>query len=78
MAADLFESIEQKGKSYLNHFNDLFYISKDKSSYEFIINNQARFDNGKIEIKALKKSNNQIETISLIPFGKTILRQVSF
>jgi DUF1680 family protein len=76
--AKSFESIEQKGKSYLNHFNDLFYISKDKSSYEFIINNQARFDNGKIEIKALNKSNNQIETISLIPFGKTILRQVSF
>jgi DUF1680 family protein len=76
--AKSFESIEQKGKSYLNHFNDLFYFSKDKSSYEFIINNQARFDNGKIEIKALNKSNNQIEAISLIPFGKTILRQVSF
>ena len=36
------------------------------------------FDNGKIEIKAKNKSNNQIETIQLVPFGKTILRQVSF
>jgi DUF1680 family protein len=72
------ESIEQKGKSYLTNFDDLFYVSKDKSSYQFIIDNQAKFENGKIEIKAKNKSNNQIETIQLVPFGKTILRQVSF
>ena len=76
--AKSFESIEQKGKSYLNNFDDLFYVSKDKSSYQFIIDNQAKFENGKIEIKAKNKSNNQIETIQLVPFGKTILRQVSF
>ena len=76
--AKSFESIEQKGKSYLNHFDDLFYISKDKSSYQFIIDNEAKFDNGIIEIKAMNKLNNQIELINLIPFGKTILRQVSF
>jgi DUF1680 family protein len=76
--AKSFESIEQKGKSYLNNFDDLFYISKDKSSYEFIIDNQAKYENEKIEIKAKNKLNNQIETIQLVPFGKTILRQVSF
>lgn len=76
--AKSFESIEQKGKFYLNHFDDLFYISKDKSSYQFIIDNEAKFDNGIIEIKAMNKLNNQIELINLIPFGKTILRQVSF
>lgn len=76
--AKSFESIEQKGKSYLTNFDDLFYISKDKSSYQFISDNQAKYDNGKIEIKAKNKSNNQIETIQLVPFGKTILRQVSF
>ena len=76
--AKSFESIEQKGKSYLTNFDDLFYVSKDKSSYQFIKDNQAKYDNGKIEIKAKNKSNNQIETIQLVPFGKTILRQVSF
>jgi DUF1680 family protein len=76
--AKSFESIEQKGKSYLTNFDDLFYVSKDKSSYQFIFDNQAKFENGKIEIKAKNKSNNQIETIQLVPFGKTILRQVSF
>ncbi len=72
------EAIEQKGKSYLNNFNDLFYISKNKKSYQFINENNAKFDNGKIQIKAKDNFNNEIETIDLIPFGKTILRQVSF
>ena len=72
------EAIEQKGKSYLNNFDDLFYISKSKKSYQFINENNAKFDNGKIQIKAKDKFNNEIETIDLIPFGKTILRQVSF
>ena len=76
--AKSFESIEQKGKSYLTNFDDLFYVSKDKSNYQFIIDNQAKYENGKIEIKAKNKSNNQIESIQLVPFGKTILRQVSF
>ncbi len=76
--AKSFESIEQKGKSYLTNFDDLFYVSKDKSSYQFIFDNQAKYENGKIEIKAKNKSNNQIEVIELVPFGKTILRQVSF
>lgn len=76
--AKSFESIEQKGKSYLTNFDDLFYVSKDKSSYQFIIDNEAKYENGKIEIKAINKLNNQIETIQLVPFGKTILRQVSF
>jgi DUF1680 family protein len=76
--AKSFESIEQKGKTYLTNFDDFLYTSKDKSSYEFITENQAKFNNGKIEIKAKNKSNNQIETIQLVPFAKTILRQVSF
>lgn len=72
------ESIEQKGKSYSTNFDDLFYIPKEKNSFQFINDNQAKYDNGKIEIKAKNKSTNQIETVNLIPFGKTILRQVSF
>jgi DUF1680 family protein len=72
------ESIEQKGKSYSTNFDDLFYIPKEKNSYQFILENQAKFYDGFIEIKAKNRSTNQIETVKLIPFGKTILRQVSF
>jgi len=72
------ESIEQKGKTYAKIFEDLFYIPKEKNSYQFIIENQATYNKGEIEIKAKNKATNQIETIKLVPFGKTILRQVSF
>jgi hypothetical protein len=54
------------------------YQPKELTRYQFVQDNQALFDKGKINIKALNKSNNQIENIQLIPFGKTILRQVSF
>jgi hypothetical protein len=40
--------------------------------------NQATFKNGQITIKAKNKTTQEIEIITLIPFGKTILRQVSF
>jgi 5-methylcytosine-specific restriction enzyme subunit McrC len=40
--------------------------------------NEATFSNGQIKIKAKNKKTNQLENITLIPFGKTILRQVSF
>jgi DUF1680 family protein len=72
------EAIEQKGKSYAPNFDDLMYQAKELTRYQFVQDNQAIFDKGKINIKALNTSNNQIENIQLIPFGKTILRQVSF
>jgi DUF1680 family protein len=72
------EAFEQKGKSYFTNFDDLTYKPKDNHSFEFIEENQASFNKGKITIKAKNKKTQQIENIKLIPFGKTILRQVSF
>uniref|UniRef100_UPI00404A163B beta-L-arabinofuranosidase domain-containing protein n=1 Tax=Gelidibacter sp. TaxID=2018083 RepID=UPI00404A163B len=72
------ESIEHKGKSYFTNLNDLTYKSKDSNRFQFIDDNQATFNNGQITIKAKNKTTNRIENITLIPFGKTILRQVSF
>jgi hypothetical protein len=72
------EAIEQKGKSYFTNFDDVMYKPKDNFRFQFIEDNQATYSNGKITIKAKNKTTNQIEGITLIPFGKTILRQVSF
>ncbi|WP_298393642.1 beta-L-arabinofuranosidase domain-containing protein [Flavobacterium sp.] len=71
-------AIELKGKTYFTNFDDLFYQPKDSNRFQFIDENQATFNNGKIIIKAKNKTTNQIENITLIPFGTTILRQVSF
>lgn len=72
------EAIEQRGKSYFTHFDDITYKPIDSNRYQFIEENQATFRNGQINIKAKNKTSKQIESITLIPFGKTILRQVSF
>jgi len=72
------EAIEQRGKSYFTHFDDLTYKPININRFEFIEDNQATFNNGQIILKAKNKTTNQLENITLIPFGKTILRQVSF
>ncbi len=72
------EAIEQRGKSYFINFNDLTYKPIDSNRFQFIEDNEATFSNGQIKIKAKNKTTNQLEKITLIPFGKTILRQVSF
>ena len=72
------EAIEQSGKSYFTHFDDLTYKPIDTNRFEFIEENQATFNNGQIILNAKNKTTNQIENIRLIPFGKTILRQISF
>lgn len=54
------------------------YKPKDNNRFQFILNNQAIFSDGKITINAKNRTTNLIETITLIPFGKTISRQVSF
>ncbi|PZO27566.1 MAG: hypothetical protein DCF13_11485 [Flavobacteriaceae bacterium] len=72
------DAIEEKGKSYFTNFDDLLYKPKDDYRYQFIEDNQASYKNGQITIKAKNKTNNQLENITLIPLGKTILRQVSF
>ena len=69
---------EHKEKIYLNEFVDYTYKAKSKEQYEFIENNKATFINNSIKLNLKNSINNQIEEISLIPFGKTILRQVSF
>jgi DUF1680 family protein len=72
------EAIEQKGKSYSSNFDDLFYQPKDNNRYQFMEDHNANFSGGKITVQAKNKTTNQVENITLIPFGKTILRQVSF
>jgi hypothetical protein len=72
------EAEEKKGKSYFKGFEDLLYKPKNNFRYQFIEKNNAVYENNQIKINAKNLVTNQIEEIILIPFGKTILRQVSF
>lgn len=72
------DALEQKGKSYTTNFFDLTYKPLDTIRFQFIEDNQATYHQGQISIRAKNKTTNQIESINLVPFGKTILRQLSF
>jgi DUF1680 family protein len=69
---------EHKGKVYAPGFEDLTYSPIDSSRYEFILNHQARFRDGKISVYLKNITTQNTEKLELYPFGKTILRQVSF
>ncbi len=71
-------SDEQKGREYAPGFDDLMYAPKVATRYGFIKQHQAKFKDGKIIVNLKNLATQKIEKVELIPFGKTILRQVSF
>jgi DUF1680 family protein len=71
-------SLQIKGKEYARGFEDLNYEPLDKTRFKFIENHRATFNNNNIKADLKNIVTNKTETVTLIPFGKTILRQVSF
>lgn len=72
------QSEAHKGKEYTVHFTDLMYSPLNYTSFEYIKNENPVLKNGKLMVKLKNKSTQTTETVKLIPFGKTILRQASF
>ncbi|MEI6899659.1 MAG: beta-L-arabinofuranosidase domain-containing protein, partial [Bacteroidota bacterium] len=71
-------STPQIGKEYAPGFNDWNYSSTDSVKYQFIDDHQAVYHDGKITVSLKNKTTGKIERVELVPFGKTILRQVGF
>ncbi|MCP9768608.1 hypothetical protein EGI22_11845 [Lacihabitans sp. LS3-19] len=71
-------SISEIGKSYADAFNDLTYKPKSNQRFKFVENHKATYKNGNIIAQLKNLENNKIEPVTLIPFGKTVLRQTSF
>lgn len=74
-------SIESKaiiGKAYAQGFEDLNYKPIKVKQYRFVEANKAKYNKNSIQVRLLNKVTNEIETLKLVPFGKTILRQAGF
>lgn len=69
---------EIQGRVYAKGFTDLMYAPVDTIRYEYINDNKAQYRNGNIIAELKNRDTQETEKVSLIPFGKTILRQVSF
>jgi DUF1680 family protein len=72
------EAEELKGRNYFEGFDDFSYKPKNNIRYQYIDDNKAVYENNQIRVNAKNNKTNLMEEITLIPFGKTILRQVSF
>jgi uncharacterized protein len=70
----------QKGKSYLDGFDDYEYAPNDttRTVYQFWGDHNAVLQDGSIVATLRNGRTQQLETVTLIPMGKTILRQCSF
>lgn len=76
--ANIISSIQIKGKKYAKGFEDLNYEPLDNSRFQFIENQKATFENNSIKVTLKNLNSNKTQMVTLRPFGKTILRQVSF
>ena len=72
------EANEIKIKSYKQGFDDYIYEPTENNRYKFVKNNKAKYNNGQISVTLKNNKTQKLENLTLIPFGKTILRQVSF
>ena len=68
----------QMGRVYLPGFEDWMYTPVSKTHYDYVQNNAAHYSNGKILLQLKNTGTKKIEKTTLVPFGTTILRQVSF
>jgi uncharacterized protein len=66
------------GKVYAAGFFDLMYKPIDPVRYGYIEKHKAIYKDGIIGLNLRNKNTNKNEQVELIPFGRTILRQVAF
>lgn len=76
--AKAISALQIKGKEYAKGFDDLNYDPLDKTRFKFIENYKASFQNNSINVTLKNLNSYKTQVVTLTPFGKTILRQVSF
>ncbi len=71
-------SQEIKGKTYAEHFSDYTYQPLNTIRYKIGADSHPVFEKGILKVNLLNTNLNKEERVELVPFGKTVLRQVGF
>ena len=69
---------EVSGKIYNAGFEDKMYEPENKFYYEFVAESKPVFKDGTIKVSLKNSITKQAKESLLIPFGRTVLRQVTF
>ncbi len=72
------DSQEIAGRTYSSTFTDLTYQPTENIQYRFIDKHEAKYKNNEMVVRLFNTQSKRIEKVTLIPFGKTILRQAAF
>ena len=72
------ESVEEKGRMYADGLYDTYYKPIEHPYFLFDPTCKPIFQKDKIAVTMKNTKTNKLEEVELIPFAKTILRQVSF
>ena len=72
------ENTEIKAKRYNGNFYDLLYKPINSERYQYMDDNNATYNAGKIFLRLKSKVSGNTEEVDMIPLSKTILRQVTF
>ncbi|MBL7850350.1 MAG: glycoside hydrolase family 127 protein [Cyclobacteriaceae bacterium] len=72
------EARELRGRVYANQFADLTYEPIQLTHYSFYDAHQSVYKDGVIRTQLINAKTGKLEKVELVPFGKTILRQVTF
>ena len=71
-------AVEQKGRKYAEGFEDVYYKAIDMTNYEFYSQCNPIYLNNTVQVTLKNSFNQKTEQLELVPFAKTILRQVTF
>lgn len=73
------KSEEIKGREYAPGYADYYYKAKEKAGiYRYLDDNRAVYEKGKIVVRLGNVNTGKIESVELVPLGKTVLRQAAF
>ena len=73
------KSEEIKGREYAPGYADYYYKAKEKAGiYRYLDDNGAVYEKGKIVVRLGNVNTGKIESVELVPLGKTVLRQAAF
>ena len=73
-----FEATVEKGKKYADGFEDIYYKPVNATVFQFDAHSKPVFKDGTIRVSLKNTDTHQPEQVELIPFSRTILRQVTF
>lgn len=73
-----FTGKESTGKQYATGFTDYYYTSDKNIIYKYIPGSAPVYKNGTIQVNLQNPESGLSELVTLLPIGKTILRQAAF